>query len=115
MKLDGFGPFVRDMPTMVRFYRDVLGFEIKKEEDATHVYLEKDGTLFLRYRRTDFEKMVVDVVGSTNESVLERVVLPVERVFGESTSLSGSGNASSFATLNTLRRPPAHTPNGSSH
>ena len=24
MKLDGFGIFVEDMPTMVRFYRDVL-------------------------------------------------------------------------------------------
>lgn len=23
MKLDGFGIFVKDMPTMVRFYRDV--------------------------------------------------------------------------------------------
>ena len=29
MRLDGFGLFVDDMPTMVRFYRDVLGFEIK--------------------------------------------------------------------------------------
>lgn len=28
MKLDGIGLFVDDMPTMVRFYRDVLGFEI---------------------------------------------------------------------------------------
>ena len=28
MKLDGFGLFVEDMPTMVKFYRDVLGFEI---------------------------------------------------------------------------------------
>lgn len=27
MKLDGFGIFVKDMATMVRFYRDVLGFE----------------------------------------------------------------------------------------
>lgn len=57
MKLDGFGIFVKDMPTMVRFYRDVLGFEIEGEENATNVYLEKDGTVFLLYRRTDFEKM----------------------------------------------------------
>ena len=28
MKLDGLGNFVKDMPTMVRFYRDVLGFVI---------------------------------------------------------------------------------------
>lgn len=57
MKLDGFGLFVNDMPLMVRFYRDVLGFEIKGDEDASNVYLVKDGTLFLLYRRTDFEKM----------------------------------------------------------
>jgi len=57
MKLDGFGIFVTDMPTMVRFYRDVLGFEIKEDEDASNVYLVKDGTLFLLYRRADFETM----------------------------------------------------------
>ena len=57
MKLDGFGILVKDMPTMVRFYRDVLGFEIKEEENASNVYLVKDGTLFLLYRRTDFEQM----------------------------------------------------------
>ena len=30
MKLDGFGIMVDDMAVMVRFYRDVLGFEIKE-------------------------------------------------------------------------------------
>jgi len=58
MKLDGFGLFVNNMETMVRFYRDVLGFEIKEDDNTTNVYLEKDGTLFLLYRRTDFEKLV---------------------------------------------------------
>lgn len=57
MRLDGFGIFVNDMPAMVRFYRDVLGFGIREDENATNVYLEKDGTLFLLYRRTDFEKL----------------------------------------------------------
>ena len=57
MKLEGFGIFVDDMATMVRFYRDVLGFAIKENENATNVYLEKDGTLFLLYRRRDFERM----------------------------------------------------------
>ena len=57
MKLDGFGIFVDDMAVMVRFYRDVLGFEIKEPEDTSNVFLEKDGTLFLLYRKTDFEKM----------------------------------------------------------
>jgi len=57
MRLDGFGLFVRDMGAMIRFYRDVLGFEIKESEDASNVYLVKDGTLFLLYGWDDFEKM----------------------------------------------------------
>ena len=57
MKLDGFGLFVEDMPTMVRFYRDVLGFAIAESEDAENVYLVKDGTLFMLYERKNFERM----------------------------------------------------------
>ena len=58
MKLDGFGIFVNDMGAMIRFYRDVLGFEIKEDENAGNVYLIKDGTLFMLYPRKSFEKMV---------------------------------------------------------
>lgn len=57
MKLDGLGLLVEDMPTMVRFYRDVLGFEITEGEDTENVYLIKDGTLFMLYERMNFEKM----------------------------------------------------------
>ena len=57
MRLDGYGLFVNDMPTMIRFYRDVLGFAIKEDENTSNVYLVKDGTLFLLYGREDFEKM----------------------------------------------------------
>lgn len=57
MKLDGFGLLVEDMPTMVRFYRDVLGFEITEGENAVNVYLVKDGTLFMLYERKNFEEM----------------------------------------------------------
>ena len=57
MHLDGFGLFVEDMAAMIRFYRDVLGFEIKETEDSSNVYLVKDGTLFLLYGRKDFENM----------------------------------------------------------
>lgn len=57
MKLDGFGIFVNDMGKMIRFYRDVLGFEIKESEDAVNVYLIKDETLFMLYGRKDFEGM----------------------------------------------------------
>ncbi|MGN0488369.1 MAG: VOC family protein [Ruminococcus sp.] len=57
MKLDGFGLFVNDMGKMIRFYRDVLGFEIKEDENTLNVYLIKDGTLFMLYERKNFEKM----------------------------------------------------------
>ena len=57
MKLDGVGLFVNDMGAMIRFYRDVLGFEIQESEDAVNVYLIKDGTLFMLYERKNFEAM----------------------------------------------------------
>lgn len=57
MKLDGFGLFVKDLETMVAFYRDVLGFDIDWKTGETNVYLRKDGTVFMMYGRKDFEKM----------------------------------------------------------
>ena len=57
MRLDGFGLLVEDMGRMIRFYRDVLGFQIREAEDTSNVYLVKDGTLFLLYGRRDFERM----------------------------------------------------------
>lgn len=57
MRLDGFGLFVNDMAVMIRFYRDVLDFEISEDENTSNVYLVKDGTLFLLYGRKDFENM----------------------------------------------------------
>ena len=47
MRLDGFGLIVRGIGAMVRFYRDVLGFEVRECEDTKSVYLIKDGLLFL--------------------------------------------------------------------
>lgn len=57
MHLEGFGLFVDDMATMIRFYRDVMGFGIQEQEDTENVYLAKDGVLFLLYGKKDFEKM----------------------------------------------------------
>jgi catechol 2,3-dioxygenase-like lactoylglutathione lyase family enzyme len=57
MRLDGFGIMVDDMAEMIRFYRDILGFEIKEDENTSNVLLQKDRTLFLLYRKVDFEKM----------------------------------------------------------
>ena len=57
MRLDGLGLFVDDLDNMVRFYRDVLNFEIRWEEGGNNVYLKKDDTLFLLYKRSDFENI----------------------------------------------------------
>ena len=93
MKLDGFGLFVRDMGTMVRFYRDVLGFEIREDEETSNVFLEKDGTLFLLYRRSDFEKMTdraysyaEGVQGHTEIALSVSNYAEVDRVFAEVTA-----------------------------
>ena len=63
MRLDGFGLLVQDMGRMIRFYRDVLGFEIREAEDTENVYLVKDGTLFLLYGRKDFERLTARSYG----------------------------------------------------
>ncbi|WP_304683989.1 MULTISPECIES: VOC family protein [Erysipelotrichaceae] len=55
MRLDGIQLMVENMPKMVRFYRDVLGFEITEGEDTGFVYLVKDHTLFMLYKRESFE------------------------------------------------------------
>lgn len=39
MESDRFGLFVDDMPTIVCFYRDALGIEIREEENSRNVYL----------------------------------------------------------------------------
>ena len=93
MKLDGFGIMVKDMPAMVRFYRDVLGFEIKEDENTSNVYLKKDGTLFMLYGRSDFEKMtsrkyeyVKDLNGHTEMALYVDTFEEVDKEYSEGIS-----------------------------
>jgi catechol 2,3-dioxygenase-like lactoylglutathione lyase family enzyme len=83
------------MPTMARFYRDVLGFEIKEEEDAANIYLIKDGTLFLLYRPSDFEKMTSHrydyVSGLNGHSELALYVDTFEEVDANCKEAAGKG------------------------
>ncbi|MFI3257016.1 MAG: VOC family protein [Spirochaetales bacterium] len=51
---------------MFWFYRDVLDFEIKEDENSKNVYLQKDGTLFLLYGRDDFETMTKQTFNYAN-------------------------------------------------
>lgn len=84
MRLDGFGLFVNDMGKMIRFYRDVLGFEIKENKNTSNVYLVKDGTLFLLYGRKDFEevdKAFQNAIARGATPVLE----PTTEVWGQRT------------------------------
>lgn len=98
MRLDGFGLFVEDMGKMIRFYRDVLGFEIKEGEDTSNVYLVKDGTLFLLYGRQDFEKMTGRkyqyVKGLNGHSEIALYVDTFEEVDAEYARVIGMGAVS---------------------
>ncbi len=90
MTLDGFGIFVKDMGKMIRFYRDVLGFEIQEQENTKNVFLKKDGTLFLMYGRDDFETMTRrrysyagDVNGHFEIALSVENYAAVDRAYGE--------------------------------
>lgn len=101
MRLDGFGLFVNNMEKMVCFYRDVLGFEITEAEDASNIYLIKDGTLFMLYRRKDFEDMTSHsyeyVKGLNGHSELALYVETFEEVDTEYKNAMAKGAVSVLA------------------
>jgi len=56
-KLKAVGLFVKDMATMVAFYRDVVGFPLKWDGVDPSVIIEQDGLRFLLFGRKDFEAL----------------------------------------------------------
>ena len=51
MKLDGFEISVANIPKTIRFYRDVLGIEIKEIEDTPNVCLVKKHIILMYGRK----------------------------------------------------------------
>lgn len=57
LKLKAVGLFVKDMATMVAFYRDVVGFPLEWDGIDSSVIVEMDGLRFLLFGRNDFENL----------------------------------------------------------
>lgn len=57
IKLKAVGLFVKDMATMVAFYRDVVGFPLEWDGVDPSVIVEMDGYRFLMFGRNDFEAL----------------------------------------------------------
>lgn len=57
LKLKAVGLFVKDMATMVAFYRDVVGFPIKWDGIDPSVIVEMEGLRFMLFGRMDFERL----------------------------------------------------------
>ncbi|HZU86724.1 MAG TPA: VOC family protein [Anaerolineaceae bacterium] len=50
-RIDMIGVFVKDLPHMVAFYRDLLGFEIHWDGNGPYAELSNDGVRFSMYER----------------------------------------------------------------
>ena len=59
IKLKAVGLFVKDMATMVAFYRDVVGFALEWDGVDPSVIMEHDGLRFLLFGRNDFEELTM--------------------------------------------------------
>ena len=57
MEIDCIGLFVNNMETMVKFYRDIIGFKTEWNGDK-NADLESGSCRLIMYGRNDFEKMV---------------------------------------------------------
>jgi len=55
--LKGVGLFVKDMATMVAFYRDVVGFALEWDGADPSVIIEHNGLRFMLFGRDDFEEL----------------------------------------------------------
>lgn len=56
-KLQAVGLFVKDLATMVAFYRDIVGFDLKWDGIDPSVIIELEGLRFMLFGRENFEEM----------------------------------------------------------
>lgn len=61
-KIFAVGLFAKDMQTMVKFYRDVVGLKTNWN-GAPNAEFEMDGTILIMYGRKDFETMTSQKFG----------------------------------------------------
>lgn len=52
------GLFVKDLPLMVMFYRDVLGFEIDWDKNGSYAEFKQEGTRFSMYERAQLPSLL---------------------------------------------------------
>ena len=69
MRLDGYGLFVNDMAAMIRFYRDVLGFEIKEDESTDSVFCGGNKNVLSFPKRKNTEAYRVCVMDGTGNQI----------------------------------------------
>ena len=69
MRLDGYGLFVKDMAAMIRFYRDVLGFEIKEDESTYSVFYGGNKNVLSFPKRKNTEAYRVCVMDGTGNQI----------------------------------------------
>lgn len=70
MRLDGFGLFVNDMGKMIRFYRDVLGFEIKESENTALVLRTTQPTIPSALQCIPTQTTDIDSITNTENKIL---------------------------------------------
>ena len=61
MKIDAVGLFAKDMETLVRFYRDVIGMETNWNGEPYAEFNMDGGSRFMMYGRKDFEEMISQI------------------------------------------------------
>ncbi len=57
-RLDMIGIFVRDLPGMVSFYRDVLGFQIDWDGKGPYAEFRNEGVRFSMYERAELPRLL---------------------------------------------------------